>query len=173
MQPDVFFTEITLFLRGFNETCGLPEGMLYEGVTDRPRRIVINSAASQTTMFQIIDSLLRTTYPPGKENFFHVLRSTWSAKHRELFNKIKNWPGNLKDIVIQSSNPELTLAYNEVVESVKQFRNYHLQLVTKFTVIPNKRVRNEHNAEGPDPFAYLMPLLKGIRDESAKSVVES
>ncbi|KAK0058963.1 myoglobin [Biomphalaria pfeifferi] len=172
MQPDIFFRVITSFLRGFNETCGLPDGMLYEGVTDRPRRIVINSAASQATVFQIMDTLLGVRYPEDKQAFFKKLRTSWCEKHRQLFEMIQQWPGSLRDLAEKNSSPELTLAYNALVDSIKEFRSYHVQLVTKYTVIPNKRLRNEFNIESPDHFAYLMPLLKGIRDVSATNKLE-
>ncbi|KAH9513098.1 Indoleamine 2,3-dioxygenase 1 [Bulinus truncatus] len=173
MQPDTFFREIISFLRGFNETCGLPEGMLYEGVIDRPRRIVINAAASQAPVFQFIDALMGVQYPKDKLAFFEKLRSSWCDSHRELFEKIQTWPGSLREMVEQNINNELVLAYNNLVDAVKQFRSYHVQLVTKYTLIPNKRLRSELNEDGPDHFAYLMPLLKGIRDESAASKIDT
>ncbi|CAL1526312.1 unnamed protein product [Lymnaea stagnalis] len=172
MEPDVFFRVIIAYLRGFNETSGLPDGMLYEGVTKQPKRLVINSAASQAAVFQIIDTLLRTEYPPDKEEFFKTLRTTWSSKHRAFLEQIQTWPGNVREMAEKGSNEDLTQAYNELVEAVKEFRTYHVQLVTKFMVIPNKRLRNEFNVQEPDQLVNLMPLLKAIRDDSAKGKID-
>ncbi|BFZ03490.1 hypothetical protein BsWGS_06529 [Bradybaena similaris] len=172
MQPDMFFQNIMLFLKGFNETCDLPDGITYEGVTDRPRRKVMNPAASQSVMLQIIDHLLRVEYSVEQQKYFQQQRESWPANFRQFYQFIHSCPGNIREMARNGGHQELAQAYDELLTALQHFRSIHVQLVTKFVLIPNRRWQQGTSSTEPDPLAGMLSSLKGIRNSTATSKLQ-
>jgi len=82
----------------------------------------------------------------------------------------------LRTLVTTAGDSELIEAYNAAVQSLKEFRDAHMIIVTLYIVLPAKRARAA--AQKTEAEQYKLPLqgtggtnlvnfLKGVRDRTS------
>lgn len=208
-NPDVFYWKIRPYLSGWlnMKDQGLPNGLYYEGTShlweDRNCwRQFAGGSAGQTPLIQALDIALGVEhYPTSKEwikmrhqkghkphlAYLTQMRDYMPGPHRRLLfdlsdlnPSINGYICNLdpRDDVCQSKT--ITL-YNECVQCMKTFRDIHLQIVSRYIILPSKKgkkqkvVNTEHgiaktlseneSATGTGG-TDLIPFLKQCRDET-------
>ncbi|KAA0183639.1 Indoleamine 2 3-dioxygenase [Fasciolopsis buskii] len=99
----------------------------------------IGANAAQSICLQALDTLLEIRHEPKNNEFFHTMRKYMIPEHRSFLRDLKSH-NNLAQIVRTSNSKELRIAFNNCVESLRQFRDKHLQLVVEFIEKPATRV---------------------------------
>ncbi|CAL1540902.1 unnamed protein product [Lymnaea stagnalis] len=181
LDAKMFFNVIRPFLGGWGgEGNALPDGLIYEGISDYPIKMPGGSAAQSTTL-QILDALLGVEHTEDKRAFLVHMRSFMPPDHCRLIvdleqkrpHKLRDL-GNLilanDDLAIQ----ELYEAYNNCVSALVHLRNYHIQIVTKYVIQASQTV-NKGNYESLDKKGTggtsLIPFLKDIRSDTQKKIM--
>ncbi|XP_013422192.1 indoleamine 2,3-dioxygenase 2 [Lingula anatina] len=175
LDADVFYNVIRPYLNGWGGAGSpLPQGLIYEGVSDQPVQLSGGSAAQSTSM-QFIDHVLGIVHKEDHTAFLKRMRDYMPAPHRQFLQDLSNRP-RVKEYVEASDNKELVKEYNLTVEAVKNFRSYHIQLVAKYIVVQSNRVNRNKSYESVEKKGTggqsLMPFLKGIRNTTAAATVQ-
>jgi len=114
--------------------------------------------------------------------FLARMQSYMSRHHRNFLRHLSANPRPLRNLVFSAGDPALLEAYNSAVQSLKQFRDAHMIIVTLYVVLPAKRARaatqeTEENREnvrlqgtgGTD----MVEFLKSVRDRTAEARIDS
>ncbi|CAG5115152.1 unnamed protein product [Candidula unifasciata] len=165
LEANVFFNVIRPFLSGWGgDTNPLPEGLIYEGISDTPVKLTGGSAAQSTTL-QVLDALLGIKHIQDKREFLVRMREFMPPEHKHLIEYIEQLPYTLRDFVTSSSNQVVKAAYNHAISTLTELRDYHIQIVKMYVVLPAKKA-NEGNYESLDNKGTggtsLIPFLKDI-----------
>lgn len=99
--------------------------------------------------------------------------------HRQLIETLSVGP-SLRDIVLSQSNSDLCQAFNSCVSALVELRNYHLNAVAKYILIPGNRGRamgcplsgagTGLKAVGTGG-SNLMGFLQGARNDTQKTLI--
>lgn len=102
--------------------------------------------------------------PPAHQNFLHSLESGPSVR----------------EFVLSKGDTSLQATYNECVNAMVSLRSYHLQIVTKYIVIP-ARQQSKKNQTSEEPSDQenkgtggtdLMHFLKSVRGTTEKALLK-
>ncbi|KAK3612259.1 hypothetical protein CHS0354_039539 [Potamilus streckersoni] len=134
LSADTFYNTLRPFLTGWGgEGSPLPEGLVYEGVSDTPIQMNGGSAAQSSTL-QTLDATLGIVHSEDKQDFLKKMRMYMPPDHRHFIETLEQ-RSKIKDFVKSCSCQALTAAYNDCVTAVVVFRSYHIQIVTKATSV--------------------------------------
>uniref|UniRef100_A0A8C8YUJ8 Indoleamine 2,3-dioxygenase 1 n=1 Tax=Prolemur simus TaxID=1328070 RepID=A0A8C8YUJ8_PROSS len=181
VDPELFFNVLRIYLSGWKGNPQLSEGLLYEGVWDSPRKFAGGSAA-QSSIFQCFDVLLGIQQSTGGESaaeFLQEMRTYMPPAHRDFLRSVESGP-SVREFVLGKGDADLQEAYDACVKALVSLRNYHLQIVTKYIVIPAHRKAEENNkSEEPSGLENkgtggtdLMNFLKTVRNTTEKSLLK-
>ncbi|KAK6600417.1 Indoleamine 2,3-dioxygenase 1 [Botrytis cinerea] len=213
-DPEVFYHIIRPFLAGSKNmsAAGLPRGVFYdEGNGSGEWRTYSGGSNAQSSLIQFWDAVLGVKHVPtrpmgkpqsetvepkkGCHGFLEEMRNYMPGTHRAFLNQISEISPihNYVDSSICSSS--VTKAYNHAVETLTEFRNIHIQIVTRYIINPSRKAMaqgtEKENAGlnlavattkkgGKDVRGtggtQLIPFLKQSRDETRNmtvNVVES
>ncbi|XP_052831732.1 indoleamine 2,3-dioxygenase 1-like [Octopus bimaculoides] len=123
----------------------LPEGLIYEGIDDKPKKLVGGSAA-QSSILQTLDAFLEIKHNKDKQMFLDEMKGYMPKPHRDFIDAIKKSP-KVRNYVLQSNQQELIENYNTCVQNIEKFRSYHMTIVTKYVVNASSRGRREETFE--------------------------
>nr|XP_022315934.1 myoglobin-like [Crassostrea virginica] len=173
LDADVFYNILRPYLNGFGGSgSALPEGLIYEGVSEEPKKMIGGSAAQSTTL-QLIDAALGVRHDPDIEDFLNKMRSYMLPKHAEFISLIAR-ETNLKQYA-EKDGGDATISYNEAIQSVTDFRSYHIQVVTKYIIITSSKESRNRDFESVSKKgtggSSLIPFLKSIRDATDRALI--
>ncbi|CAG5117390.1 unnamed protein product, partial [Candidula unifasciata] len=160
-----FFDIIRPFLDGWGgDKSPLPEGLIYEGVSDIPVKLTGGSGAQSTTL-QVLDSLLGVEHTADKRIFLTEMRNYMLPSHRRFVEDIEQYPYPLRQFVISSSNEALKSSYNRCLSTLQELRDYHIKIVKMYVVIPSRKANESINKsldERGTGGSNLIPFLRDI-----------
>uniref|UniRef100_A0A3P8WHX0 Indoleamine 2,3-dioxygenase 2-like n=1 Tax=Cynoglossus semilaevis TaxID=244447 RepID=A0A3P8WHX0_CYNSE len=154
----------------------LPRGLLYEGVSDEPIRLSGLSAAQSSTI-QCFDALLCIQHEDeaGRKTFSYLksMRDYMPPDHVQLIEALSTCP-SLRNFIFSRPRSDLRRVYNGCVSALVDFRNYHINTVAKYIIVPaNQRcllggacVAQKKGSGGTNPLVFL----KNVRDATEKSI---
>ncbi|KAH8805009.1 Indoleamine 2,3-dioxygenase [Xylogone sp. PMI_703] len=190
-QPDVFYHQIRPFLAGSKNmaVAGLPRGVFYdEGDGKGEWKCFSGGSNAQSSLIQFFDIALGVEHSSATE-FLRDMRNYMPKPHRDFLMKTASI-ANIRSFVQTdpSSSDALLNAYNLAVTRLKEFRNIHIQIVTRYIIGPSRKVplekstglnlaiasAKENREERKDGLkgtggTELMPFLKKCRDETTKA----
>ncbi|XP_004707722.1 indoleamine 2,3-dioxygenase 1 [Echinops telfairi] len=178
VDPDVFFNVLRIYLSGWKGSSLLPEGLLYEGVWDTPKQFS-GGSAGQSSIFQCFDVLLGIQQEHGSAaEFLQEMRTYMPPAHRAFLESLGKGP-SVRNFVLLEGDDVLRDIYNACVKALVSLRDYHLQIVTKYIVIPSikkqtTKSKPEDSSEQSEPQnkgtggTDLMTFLKSVRDTTKK-----
>ncbi|TEA39229.1 hypothetical protein DBR06_SOUSAS7610061, partial [Sousa chinensis] len=140
VDPNLFFNVLRIYLSGWKGNPLLSEGLLYEGVWDTPKKFAGGSAA-QSSIFQCFDILLGIQHTVGgvpsdsAAKFLQEMRTYMPSAHQNFLRSLESGP-SVRKFVLSKGDATLQKIYNECVQAMVSLRNYHLQIVAKYIVIP-------------------------------------
>ncbi|XP_048259225.1 myoglobin-like isoform X1 [Haliotis rufescens] len=177
LSADTFYNTVRPYLGGWGGSSSpLPDGIIYEGISEEPVQVIGGSAAQSTTL-QLIDVLLGVIHKPDKQAFLDEMRDYMPPAHKQLVLDVMEMPRKLPSMVADSGDTDLTKAYNKCLTAVTQFRSYHIQVVTKYIVSASKRTSDENNyqslADKGTGGSDLLPFLKALRDDTKRKRTNS
>lgn len=170
LSAATFFSKLMPFLQGWGgKDNPLPDGLIYEGVSDKPMTAIGGSAAQSGTI-QVLDALLGVQHSPEKTSYLLTLQSYMLPGHRRFIEDIEKQSRSLQSMIKSSTNDDLIQAYNNLLSALICFRSYHIQIVTKYTV------QSASQAKQADTFdslvtkgtgrTDLLPFLKELRQDT-------
>lgn len=174
-----FFNALRPFLGGWGgESNPLPDGLIYEGISDQPIHAVGGSAAQSSTM-QVLDALLGVRHAPDKNTFLLKMRSYMPPSHRKFIIAVENHSPSLHEIVEKSTNDELHKVFNTVLSAVVDFRSYHIQIVTKYIIQASIKVKQTEDKrfecldKKGTGGTSILPFLKELKEDTKDNMVDS
>uniref|UniRef100_A0A8C6CYE1 Indoleamine 2,3-dioxygenase 1 n=1 Tax=Moschus moschiferus TaxID=68415 RepID=A0A8C6CYE1_MOSMO len=181
VDPNLFFNVLRIYLSGWKGNPLLSEGLLYEGVWDTPKKFAGGSAA-QSSIFQCFDVLLGIQHTVGGDSaaqFLQEMRTYMPPAHQSFLISLKSRP-SVRDFVLSKGNAVLQETYNECVQAMVSLRNYHLQVVVKYIVIPasrqSKAERSSEEASEKESKGTggtnIMDFLKTVRSKTVNCLLK-
>ncbi|KAM5312303.1 indoleamine 2,3-dioxygenase 1 isoform 2-T2 [Glossophaga mutica] len=181
VQPDQFFSVLRIYLSGWKGNPQLPEGLLYEGVSDIPKKFAGGSAAQSST-FQCFDVLLGINQNAGEASaaaFLQEMRTYMPPAHQKFLHSLESGP-SVREFVLSKNDGSLTTAYNDCVEAMVSLRSYHLQIVSKYILIPaSRQSKKPETSEEPSEMESkgtggtdLMKFLRNVRGTTEKALLK-
>ncbi|QSZ30246.1 hypothetical protein DSL72_004768 [Monilinia vaccinii-corymbosi] len=205
-DPEVFFHVIRPFLAGSKNmsAAGLPRGVFYdEGEGKGEWRQYSGGSNAQSSLIQFWDAVLGINHVPtnsmgkpptevmppkkaGGQCFLSESRNYMPGSHRAFLNHISG-VSPIYNYVRRSACPfEVTSAYKHAVERIAEFRDIHIQIVTRYIINPSQKSIINEKVElniavatakkgGKDATGtggtQLIPFLKQTRDETREMAV--
>ncbi|XP_015504188.1 indoleamine 2,3-dioxygenase 2 isoform X2 [Parus major] len=188
VDPEVFYSEIRIFLSGWKDNPAMPHGLIYEGVSPQPLAYSGGSAA-QSSVLHAFDELLGICHRHDSAAFLHRMRDYMPPPHRAFVEEIRG-AVSLKQHVLSSGDARLRAAFNRCVSALTDFRSYHISIVTKYiaTAAAKARARraqpsaSARPAVGKPPSAledkgtggsHIFSFLKSIRDTTREGMISA
>nr|BAU94261.1 indoleamine 2,3-dioxygenase 1 [synthetic construct] len=178
VDPNIFYGTLRIYLSGWKDNPMMPEGLLYEGVSDEPLQFSGGSAAQSSTI-QCFDVLLGIQHSTESGAFLRRMRDYMPPAHRQFIETVASGP-SLRQFVLSSGDADLCQAYNQCVSALVDLRNYHINVVAKYITIPASRARAMGCQQEGAPSALeergtggsgLMSFLKSVRDTTRKALL--
>ncbi|KAI9734621.1 MAG: hypothetical protein M1834_002222 [Cirrosporium novae-zelandiae] len=170
-DPHVFYYHIRPYLAGTKNmaAAGLPAGVFYdEGFGKGRYRQYSGGSNAQSSLIQLFDIFLGVehrftgTKALGKEskNKEHAfikarnklrfrkyaeMRDYMPGKHRNFLQYVTSVANIRSYIESRPSNRDLKEAYNATVEMLGTFRNQHIQIVTRYIILPSRKSLEEQS----------------------------
>lgn len=156
-DPYVFYYDIRPMLAGSKNMAhaGLPKGVWYdEGEGNGQWREYSGGSNAQSSLLQFFDTVLGVehkatgnTDSKKKRGFLQEMRRYMPSGHAAFLAHLMTEP-SLRDFVIkQPVGSPVTTAYNAAVTQFGLFRDIHIQIVTRYIILPSKSPRKELSAE--------------------------
>lgn len=207
-DPYVFYFKIRPFLSGWKNMKDFKlkdNGIWYEVSEDsREKELKSLSGGSnaQSSLIQFFDTLLNVKHHPtgqrpssttttlkatiddSKVNYMEDMKNYMPRNHRRFLNDLSKHC-TIEKVVKENikKHPELVLAYDACLAMLKAFRDKHIQIVTRYIVLPSqmksstktlkvglatKSTSKEMRGTGG---TSLLPFLKQCRDETGDPAV--
>jgi indoleamine 2,3-dioxygenase len=212
-DPLIFYNKIRPFLAGSKNmgVAGLPNGVFYdEGNGEGGWRTYSGGSNAQSSLIQFFDIILgvdhdpKSSTKPSKGGFLKVsmrplhcydlqlthsqeMRTYMPGPHREFLNILSSIPSPIREYCHDSPIPEVVQAFNFAVEELAAFRDIHIQIVTRYIILPARMQRPQDPHAGLNLAVAsnglkkglcgtggteLLPFLKGSRDETRDAALK-
>ncbi|NXN32910.1 I23O2 dioxygenase, partial [Nycticryphes semicollaris] len=188
VDPAVFYTVIRIFLSGWKDNPAMPQGLVYEGVSEETMAFSGGSAA-QSTVLHAFDELLGIRHREQSTAFLHRMRDYMPPPHRAFVEAIGRAP-SLKQHLLSSGSEQLRAAFNQCVSALAELRSYHITVVTKYITIAAAKAKagraEPGDRAGPSvgkPLSaletkgtggsHIFSFLKSVRDTTREGVISA
>jgi len=180
-DPDTFYQVLRPYLSGWKGSNLLPEGLIYEGLSEKPLQYH-GSSAAQSGVFALLDAALGVNHQPeekaqlkgvqttqsisgGAHNFLETMKEYMPRKHREFIHRVQKSPFSIHSYIESSSvlRDELREAFNRCVESLSNFRRAHMGLAMHYVVA---RARQSGQPVRGTGGSDVISILKKLRVET-------
>lgn len=128
-KPEFFYNTLRPFLSGSKNNDNLPNGLLYQGVSDTPFHLYGGSAA-ESSLFQTIDAALGIMH---NDAYFIDIRSYMPRLHRQFIEWVSD-NVRIDQFVLHHQDTHLSNVFSECVGKVHKFRKLHFGIVGKFII---------------------------------------
>ncbi|XP_040202008.1 indoleamine 2,3-dioxygenase 2 isoform X2 [Rana temporaria] len=169
VDSDVFYSTIRLFLSGWKDNPNMSEGLIYEGVSDKPLHLSGGSAAQSTT-YHAFDELLGIQHRPESSDFLLKMRHYMPPAHMGFIKWVQEAP-KLPDYVLKCEDPALLSIFNQCISALTELRSFHIRIVSKYVTTAGIRARmkknqgvNQDQQERGTGGSHVMTFLKSVRD---------
>ncbi|XP_043840295.1 indoleamine 2,3-dioxygenase 2 isoform X2 [Dromiciops gliroides] len=180
VDPAIFYAVIRIFLSGWKDNPAIPEGLIYEGVSEEPLKYSGGSTA-QSTVFHAIDELLGVCHSKESTTFLHRMREYMPPSHRAFIEEIHSAPP-LREHILSSGSHLLREAYNQCVEALAELRSHHINIVAKYLLTGAAKAKDGglgYLAGPPQALAErgtggtaVFSFLKSVRDTTLGGIID-
>ncbi|XP_040270484.1 indoleamine 2,3-dioxygenase 2 [Bufo bufo] len=179
VNSDVYYNTIRTFLSGWKDNPNMPEGMLYEGVSEEPLHFSGGSAA-QSSVYHALDELLGIQHQSDSADFLLRMRSYMPPAHNQFINWVREAP-NLLEYVSRSEDPTLLSTFNQCISALTELRSLHIRIVSNYIITAGARARMKKNQtenwgqeqqERGTGGSQMMTFLKSIRDTCKEGIIK-
>uniref|UniRef100_A0A8C1S1L2 Indoleamine 2,3-dioxygenase 1 n=2 Tax=Cyprinus carpio TaxID=7962 RepID=A0A8C1S1L2_CYPCA len=139
VDPSIFYGIMRIYLSGWKDNPSMPEGLVYEGVQEKPMEFSGGSAA-QSSILHCFDELLGVQHEGSTGAFLRRMRDYMPPSHKHFIENISSRP-SLHSFVLQQADEHLTHTFEQCVARLVDFRNYHINIVTRYITIPASRAK--------------------------------
>lgn len=197
-DPMDFYYRIRPFLAGSKNmaAAGLPRGVFYDEGNGRGKWQEYSGGSNgQSSLIQFFDVVLgvdhkgngNTSPEPGEDNFHTQVREYMPGPHARFLVHIARM-GSIRELAMLPPKTDeqhrLRAAYTAATDSLTDFRNKHIRIVTRYIVLPSKKrwtggarinlassssfQEEEAKLTGTGGTA-LIPFLKQSRDDTSRA----
>ncbi|KAI7157506.1 indoleamine 2,3-dioxygenase subfamily [Hortaea werneckii] len=205
-DPSVFFNQIRPYLAGSKNMAeaGLPNGVFFDlGDGNGEWTQLRGGSNGQSSLIQFFDISLgvnhtgegnNTPHSPGSSpksaagpSFHEEVRDYMPGRHRRFLEHVKEM-GSIREFVMQSKNTakhqRIREAYFSAVDALTDFRSKHIQLVTRYIILPSRQksvAKKQNLASASSQHSgcdqklrgtggtALLPFLQQSRDETSEA----
>ncbi|KAH8174718.1 indoleamine 2,3-dioxygenase domain-containing protein [Sarocladium implicatum] len=202
-DPMTFYHHIRPFLAGSKnmEASGLPRGVFYdEGNGEGEWRQLRGGSNGQSSLIQFFDVILgvehhghgtKTSNQSGEKSYHEEVRDYMPGPHSRFLTHLARL-GSIRELAmtVPCCEEQATLrdAYTAATDALAEFRNRHIQIVTRYIILPSKqpwsgsKKRNLASASSERATGatkseqltgtggtMLVPFLKQARDETSSA----
>uniref|UniRef100_A0A8C6US99 Indoleamine 2,3-dioxygenase 2-like n=1 Tax=Neogobius melanostomus TaxID=47308 RepID=A0A8C6US99_9GOBI len=176
VDPTIFHATLRIFLSGWRDNPMLPNGLVYEDISDEPV-LLSGGSAGQSSSIQCFDALLCVRHYDETAAFLARMREYMPAPHQRLIHSLS---GSLRDFIMPCSNPDLCRSYNSCITALLDLRNYHINTVAKYVLVPAHHARLSGCPLGGVGMALdsrgaggsnIMGFLKTVRNNTQKALI--
>ncbi len=209
-DPYVFFNKIRPFLAGWKnmEAAGMPHGLKYYGCSSSPdgeQRRYSGGSNAQSALIHMLDIALGVEHHQTgesaqdslrrpKNDFMEDMRNYMPANHRRFLEDLSKVV-NIREFALRHANNVILIeAYDACLAMLKTFRDKHLNIVSRYIVVPSANARaalkrSESDGKSTQGLASvivdskkelrgtggtsLISFLKQSRDETSKGYVSN
>ncbi|XP_043932966.1 indoleamine 2,3-dioxygenase 2-like [Protopterus annectens] len=139
VNPRIFYGIIRLFLSGWKDNPAIPDGLLYEEVSQEPLQYSGGSAAQSTTL-QCFDEFLGVVHTKECADFLNRMRDYMPPSHKAFIQEVHAL-SSVRAYIMSAGNVKLTTAYNLCITALKELRNYHISMVTRYIIVAAANVK--------------------------------
>ncbi|KAL6800066.1 indoleamine 2,3-dioxygenase [Trichoderma sp. SZMC 28012] len=196
-DPMTFYHRVRPFLAGSKNmgAAGLPRGIFYdEGEGKGQWRQLQGGSNGQSCLLQLLDVVLGIEHNSNcvadQKSFHHEAREYMPGPHRRFLSHVAE-ACNIRELAMlpedeveSAEHQRLRFAYLAAVDQLCEFRSIHIQIVTRYIILPSKRKLKDvsrRNLASPTPFGTenaandtiigtggtrLISFLKETRDET-------
>ncbi|KAJ9156605.1 Indoleamine 2,3-dioxygenase [Pleurostoma richardsiae] len=173
-DPIIFYNRIRPFLAGSKNMAeaGLPNGVIYEdGSGTEQYRQYSGGSNAQSSIIQFFDIVLGVDHrptgekkrpgdasdsdrggrgPAPKHNFIAEMRRYMPGLHARFLNDVSA-VANIRDFVeANGGDSSLRLAYDACLSMLSVLRDKHINIVTRYIVVPSREVRARSRSRSPE-----------------------
>lgn len=224
-DPHVFYHRIRPFLAGSKNMAdaGLPNGVIFDDGTGTSDYVQYSGGSNaQSSVIQFFDLVLGIEHrptgtkpnngtaaapppegtgpPPPSHNFIHDMRKYMPGPHRRFLGRVAE-VANIRDYVLaHQADQALATSYDACLAMLRNFRDKHVQMVSRYIIIKSRETRRDSTAASPTPASStqkvniantqsadggkkkdlrgtggtaLIPFLKQARDETGEPAIGS
>ncbi|XP_030011006.1 indoleamine 2,3-dioxygenase 2-like [Sphaeramia orbicularis] len=178
VDPTAFHGTLRIFVSGWRDNPMLPKGLLYEGVSNEPV-LLSGGSAAQSSAIQCFDALLCIRHEDETGAFLTRMRDYMPPAQCQLIETLSAYP-SLRDFIMSRSSSALCQVYNSCVSALVDLRNYHLNIVAKYVIVPANQARavgcpltgrcTALDSTGTGG-SSLMNFLKSVRNSTQKALI--
>ena len=151
VDPYIFYNRVRHFLAGWKGNPMLPNGMLYEGVTQTPQ-FLHGASAAQSSLIAAFDVFFDVKHNSEQTHeFINDMRLYMPPKHRQFLQmlgtnnyNINHFVKNMNLSKEDQQGHQLLYAYNACLDQLITFRNKHIQIVALY-ILAQMRKNNDDN----------------------------
>ncbi|XP_056427173.1 indoleamine 2,3-dioxygenase 2-like isoform X2 [Hyla sarda] len=178
VDSDVYYNTIRTFLSGWKDNPNMPEGLLYEGVSDNPFYFSGGSAA-QSSVYHALDELFGIQHRPESADFLLKMRSYMPPAHNQFINWVRE-AQSLPEYVVRSQDPALLSSFNQGISALTENRSLHIRIVSKYVSAAGVRARmkkkqienhGQDQQERGTGGSQAMTFLKSVRDTCKEGIL--
>ncbi|CAG8951569.1 hypothetical protein HYFRA_00007485 [Hymenoscyphus fraxineus] len=185
-DPHVFYHRIRPFLAGSKnmKEAGLPNGVLYQDAdgTETYRQYSGGSNA-QSSILQFFDIVLGIIHRPTGEkkdvvsgaqgkglasppehNFLLDMRNYMPGPHRRFLEDVTAVANIREYIEAHQNNVGLTAAYDACLAMLQEFRNKHINIVTRYIILKTRETRSR--SKSPEATRHKVNLATASRQDA-------
>ncbi|NP_001124530.1 indoleamine 2,3-dioxygenase 2 [Monodelphis domestica] len=180
VDPAIFYAVIRIFLSGWQDNPAIPDGLIYEGVSEEPLKYSGGSAA-QSTVFHAFDELLGVCHSKESTTFLHRMREYMPPSHRAFLEEIHSAP-SLKEFILSSRSCLLHEAYNQCVKALAELRSHHINIVAKYLLTGAAKAKDggldcltgppQALAEKGTGGTVVFSFLKSVRNTTLEGIID-
>ncbi|KXL50941.1 MAG: hypothetical protein FE78DRAFT_136826 [Acidomyces sp. 'richmondensis'] len=207
-DPIIFFNHIRPFLAGSKNMAGagLPRGVFYDEGDGRGDWLQLRGGSNgQSSLIQFLDIVLGVIHTKQGSNnpiqdqnqasdnpeltFHDEIQAYMPGSHQRFLQHVKKMARVRQLASVESETVEQELLrkqYSATVEALGEFRNKHIQIVTRYILLPSKESseRKRQNLASastdsrgrPEELTgtggtMLMPFLKQVRNETLEAAL--
>ena len=194
-DPMTFYHRIRPLLAGSKNmaTAGLPRGVFYDEGDGRGEwRQLRGGSNGQSSLLQFFDVFLGVEHTshgnsapqPGEKSFQEEVRDYMPGPHRRFLVHVARM-GSIRELALETATTEeqhrLRNAYSAATKSLSEFRNKHIQIVTRYIILPSRQpwkgesrknlASSSSTGKGREELTgtggtKLVPFLRQVRDET-------
>ena len=159
-DPHTYYLRVRPFLAGWPTP-----GVVYEGVSETPRRYIGGSAA-QSSLIQLFDALMRLSHPDAPSgSYLRAVREYMPPLHRAFVTDTER-DSRVRQRAVDGT-ARLRSAYNAALHQIIAFRDAHMTLAHDFIVAPSGLPTDAKGTGGTSLASFLL----ATRDTTAAAQI--
>jgi indoleamine 2,3-dioxygenase len=163
-DPYIYFTRVRPYIHGWKNNPALPNGIIYEGVSEYqgiPQKFRGETGA-QSAIIPALDAALVVTHEDDPlKRYLMEMRDYMPEKDRAFIQKIESGP-SVREYV-QSRYKEVPIMrdrYNETIDLMERFRSTHLRYADQYINQQSQKSMSNPNAVGTGGTPFMTYLAK-------------